>query len=138
MNPLLQNILKIAAIYNILWGVIQILFPQLFFQVLGMEPTNYPMIWQGMGMVIGVYGIGYWFASYDYVRHWIIVLVGLAGKVFGPIGYLWNLWTENGQPEFGYTLLLNDLPWWLPFGWMLWEAWKAGLPITRDRNLLKK
>ena len=47
----------------------------------------YPMIWQGMGMVIGVYGLGYWWAAQILVIHWPIVAVGLLGKIFGPIGF---------------------------------------------------
>jgi len=34
-----------------------------------MEPMRHPMVWQGMGMVIGVYDLGYWWASYDPMQH---------------------------------------------------------------------
>ena len=51
--------LKLAAIYNILWGAWVVLFPDHFFYLAGMETLNHPMVWQGMGMVIGVYGLGY-------------------------------------------------------------------------------
>ena len=46
-----------------------------------MAPPVHATIWQGMGMVIGVYGLGYQ-ASYDPVRHWPIVAVGFLGKIF--------------------------------------------------------
>lgn len=90
-----------------------------------MPPTNYPMIWQGMGMVIGVYGVGYWLASYNPLQHWIIVLVGLLGKIFGPLGYVWNLWQGMPYPQFGYALITNDLIWWIPFALILKAAWQA-------------
>ena len=41
-----------------------------------------------MGMIVGVYGIGYLIAARDPRTHWPIVLVGLLGKVFGPIGFV--------------------------------------------------
>lgn len=130
--------LRIAAIYNLLWGAWVVLLPQHFFQVLNMPPTDYPMIWQGMGMVIGVYGIGYWLASYDPLRHWVIVFVGFLGKIFGPLGYLLNVLQGMDYPQFGYMLLTNDLVWWIPFGLILWAAWRAhyapAAPIKDQRN----
>jgi hypothetical protein len=126
MHPRLRLVLRIAAIYNLLWGAWVVLWPQHFFQLVGMPAINHPMVWQGMGMVIGVYGLGYWWASRDYVRHWPIVMVGMLGKVFGPLGYVGNLlFLDMPHPEFGYMLLLNDLPWWPFFALMLLEAWRV-------------
>ncbi|MFW5707389.1 MAG: alkyl hydroperoxide reductase [Bacteroidota bacterium] len=107
--------LRLAAIYNILWGFWVVLFPQHFFSIAVMEPINYPVVWQGMGMVIGVYGLGYFWASYDPIRHWPIVAVGFLGKVFGPIGFLYHLYLGNLPITFGWTLIFNDLIWWVPF-----------------------
>lgn len=116
--------LRLAAVYNVLWGAWVVLWPQHFFEVLGMELINHPMIWQGMGMVIGVYGIGYWLASYHPLRHWIIVLVGFLGKIFGPMGYVLNLLQGMEYPQFGYMLITNDLIWWIPFALILRAAWQ--------------
>jgi len=107
--------LKIAAIYNIVWGAWVVLFPQHFFDLVGMERINHAMVWQGMGMVIGVYGLGYWWASYNPHRHWPIVMVGFLGKIFGPIGFIFNYLQGIVPFEFIYTLITNDFIWWLPF-----------------------
>jgi len=107
--------LKLAALYNILWGGWVVLFPDHFFHLVGMEPLNHSMVWQGMGMVIGVYGLGYWWASYNPMRHWPIVAVGFLGKIFGPIGFLMNYAQGTVPFEFIYTLITNDFIWWIPF-----------------------
>lgn len=107
--------LKFAAVYNLLWGAWVVLWPQHFFQLTGMTPLNHPMIWQGMGMVIGVYGLGYWWASYQPLRHWPIVAVGFLGKLFGPLGFVINYFSGQAPGAFGYTLITNDLIWWIPF-----------------------
>ncbi len=70
-------ILWIAGIYNILWGTSVILFPNLFFNLVGMELPNYPMIWQCVGMIVGVYGVGYIAAAYAPFIHWPIRLIHL-------------------------------------------------------------
>ena len=81
-------------------------------------------------MVIGVYGIAYWLASYDPVRHWPIVAAGMLGKTLGPLGYLWNALQGSIDPSFGFTLLTNDLIWWIPFLYILNQARKAKWPLT--------
>jgi hypothetical protein len=102
------------------------LFPQHFFDLVGMEPINHPVIWQGMGMVIGVYGVGYWIAANHPLKHWPIVLVGLLGKVLGPLGFF--IQYAQGAIPFGffYTLITNDFIWWVPFILILIRAKKAG------------
>lgn len=87
------------------------------------------MIWQGMGMVIGVYGLAYWWASYNYIKFWPIVAVGFLGKIFGPVGFVLNYLQGMPYPQFGWTLITNDLIWWIPFGYMLWQAKKEGWPL---------
>lgn len=118
----MQITMKLAAIYNIIWGIWVVLFPLHFFNLLGMEPPSHPMIWQGMGMVIGVYGLGYWWSSYDPIRHWPIIAVGMLGKIFGPIGFAMNYTTGKVPFEFFYTLITNDFLWWIPFGMILYKV----------------
>jgi hypothetical protein len=117
-------ILRLAAIYNLLWGAWVILFPNQLFDWTGIARPNYPGIWQCVGMIVGVYGVGYWFAASDFRRHWPIVLVGFLGKVFGPIGFIQSAITGALPWSWGATILTNDLIWWVPFGAMLYLAFK--------------
>lgn len=114
--------MRLAAIYNIMWGAWVVLFPDHFFQLVGMEALNHPMVWQGMGMVIGVYGLGYWLAAMNPYRHWPIILVGFLGKVFGPLGFIFNYAQGKVPFSFIYTLFTNDFIWWIPFGLILWNV----------------
>ncbi len=119
-------ILKFAGIYNIIWGISVIFFPDLFFNLTDMEIPRYPMIWQCVGMIVGVYGVGYWVAARDPLRHWPITLVGFLGKVFGPIGFAYYLIQGAFPLTFGLTIMTNDLLWWIPFGLILKMAWDKG------------
>ncbi|QDT54687.1 hypothetical protein Pan44_27220 [Caulifigura coniformis] len=119
-----RRVLVAAGVYNLVWGLFVILRPLAFFEWTRFEPLpNYPELWQCMGMVIGVYGIGYLIAASDPVRHWPIVLVGLLGKIFGPIGFVWTAAGGKLPWSFGVMLLTNDLIWWAPFGIILHQAW---------------
>lgn len=119
-----------AAIYNLAWGTWVILRPNDLFNLTAIPQPIYPGIWQCVGMIVGVYGIGYYFAAADPYRHWPIVLVGFLGKILGPIGFLQTLLTigpgERGYlpPAWGATILTNDLIWWIPFAVILYEAFK--------------
>ncbi|MFB6344964.1 MAG: alkyl hydroperoxide reductase [bacterium] len=117
--------LMIAAVYNGLWGLFIILFPEALFDWSGISPPLYPEIWQCVGMIVGVYSIGYAIAANRPLVHWPIVLVGLLGKVFGPIGFI-SAWLEGTfNPRFGLTILTNDLIWWIPFSLILLRAYQA-------------
>jgi hypothetical protein len=118
-----STLLKVAAVYNLAWGAFAIAFPMLLFRLVGVDPLpNYPELWQCIGMIVGVYGIGYWIAASDPVRHWPIVLVGLLGKIFGPIGFLQAVLNDRFPVAMGVTILTNDLIWWIPFTLVLWNA----------------
>ena len=121
--------LKAAAIYNGIWGVWVILFPDQFFLWVGMEIPNQIMIWQGMGMVIGVYGLGYWWASVDPMRHWPVIAVGFLGKILGPLGFFFNYWMGTVSGKFAYTLITNDFIWWIPFFLILKKVHQLGWPL---------
>ena len=117
--------LVVAGIYNLIWGAAILAFPLALFELCDIEPPRYPAIWQCVGMIVGVYGVGYVIAARDPNRHWPIVLVGLLGKILGPIGFV-DAATSGALPwRWGVTLLSNDLAWWIPFGAILLEAWRA-------------
>lgn len=124
--------LRAAALYNLLWGGWVVLDPDGYFRWLSMEPPRYPELWQCIGMIVGVYGIGYAVAARDPLRHWPIVLVGLTGKLLGPIGFVVAIARGSLPTEFGWTLLTNDLLWWAPFTGILWAAWREASRPSRD------
>ncbi|MFM7037845.1 MAG: alkyl hydroperoxide reductase [Planctomycetaceae bacterium] len=119
-----RRTLLAAAVYNLAWGTFVILFPVLPFTWLGIAAPNYPGLWQCIGMIVGVYGIGYGIAAGNPVRHWPIVLVGLLGKIFGPIGFLNAAMNGEFPWSAGWTILTNDLIWWGPFAAILVHAWR--------------
>lgn len=112
-------VLIVAAIYNIGWGLLVVFLPRLPFQWAGLELPNYLSLFQCIGMIVGVYGIGYAIAATDPVRHWPIVLVGLLGKIFGPMGFVWAAVHGDLPWIAGLTILTNDISWWIPFGLIL-------------------
>jgi small multidrug resistance pump len=120
----MKPVLIAAGIYNTMWGALIVCFPLAPFRWFGMEPPNYPEIWQCVGMVVGVYGVGYAIAAFDPINHYPIVLVGLLGKLFGPLGFLFAVFKGRLPWAFGWINLTNDLIWWIPFTIILYRAYQ--------------
>lgn len=115
----MTHLLRAAGIYNLVWGAWVVLRPADPFRWAGMAEPNYPELWQCIGMIVGVYGIGYWIAARDPARHWPIVPVGLLGKTFGPIGFL-DAAVRGRLPWIaGLVNVTNDLIWLVPFALIL-------------------
>jgi small multidrug resistance pump len=124
------TLLRTAAAYNLVFGVFAVCFPSAWFAWADMPDPSPLSLWQCIGMVVGVYGVGYWCAAAAPLRHWPIVLVGLLGKVFGPIGFVAAASRGELPWRAGWLLLTNDLVWWLPFALLL----RAALRHHRDRR----
>ncbi len=123
----MSSVLKFAGIYNLLFGMWVVGWPGAWFQISGMEQPSYPFLWQCVGMIVGVYGVGYIAASFAPFKHWPIVLVGFLGKIFGPIGFVWAASQGDLPWQAGWMIVFNDLIWLVPFVMILWAAARLGL-----------
>jgi len=112
----------VAAAYNLLWGSAVVLFPVQVFSWLGLPPPTPTPIWQVVGMLVAVYAPAYWWVARDPWRHRHFIVIGLLGKVLGPLGFLWSAWHGKLPWSFGWINLTNDLIWWLPFALFLRDA----------------
>src|SRR5215218_3425168 len=74
-----------AAVYNLLWGSAVVLFPVQSFTWLGLAAPRPVAIWQVVGMLVAVYAPAYWWASRNPWRHRHMIVIGLLGKVLGPL-----------------------------------------------------
>ncbi len=114
-------IFALAAAYNIIFGLWATLFPRAFFALFHLDPPRYPAIWACLGMVVGLYGVGYAYAAWRLDRATPFIAIGLAGKILGPIG--WVMVVGSGELPFRTfpLIVFDDLMWWLPFGMFLLE-----------------
>jgi len=112
-----------AALYNILWGLYSALDPQWLFRFTGMEPMIHPQIFACMAMVVGLYGIVYWEVARVPERGWILIFVGLLGKILGPIGLFSLIFTGQWPLSSIVLCVFNDFIWWIPFALYLKDAW---------------
>jgi hypothetical protein len=117
-----KTIFLAAAIYNVFWGSLIIIFPNLIFQLFNLPPINYPFLMSGIGMFVGVYGYGYWIVSKHPLVYPQLVVVGLLGKTLGPIGWAYHVYSGDVPFATMWVNVFNDLIW-IPFfiTYLIWQ-----------------
>ena len=104
-----------AAIYNLVWGALVVVFPAAFLRVSGMAGVTALPLVQVIGMMVGVYAYGYYLLARDPARYARLIWIGLAGKTFGPVGFFYSAATGSLPWSFAWVILFNDLIWWPVF-----------------------
>ncbi len=118
--------LFLATIYNLSWGAVISIHPQ--FILFGNPPATFTLILlKCIGMLVGVYGIAYYYASTNPAKYWPLILVGFIGKVLGPIGSAYYVLSGQLTPNFLIVNVFNDLIWLYPFGWVLYQIYNSRL-----------
>ncbi|MCB1327628.1 MAG: DUF4166 domain-containing protein [Spirochaetales bacterium] len=110
----LRLVFLLAAVYNVAWGLYAIYDPQFLFRSLALQPARYEFLMAGIGLFVALYGYGYFVVSLDLQAYPQLVVIGLAGKVLGPIGWAWNVHTGALPLASMYVNLTNDIVW-VPF-----------------------
>lgn len=110
-----------AAVYNLVWGLAATLFPLAFYRLVGLDERLPTPLFQSIGMMVGVYAYGYYLLACDPERYCGLVWVGLAGKLFGPIGFLFSAWQGVLPWSFGWINLTNDVIWLPAFVLFAWK-----------------
>ena len=126
-TPRWQRItLLVAGLQCLIWGVFIIAWPERSSLVYGFsQPPTELFLWQGMGLVIVLFGLGYAIASRNPSQHWVIILIGLLSKSLGPIGMAWCVNQGEVSSRVLYLIPINDLIWLIPFGMILLHVFRG-------------
>jgi small multidrug resistance pump len=109
------NLVMFAGIYNIVWGTMVIAAPALIWNMVG-APVPEPLaLWQGLGAIIGAFGLGFLVAARDPHRHWLIIAVAALAKTAGTVGFFWAAFRGDLPWSFGWWVLVDDFAWIIPF-----------------------
>jgi peroxiredoxin len=113
-----------AGVYHLLWGLTVVIFPDQACHWLGMHPVNYSPIWQYVGGVTALYGVAFLLAAINPFQHWLTVLLGLFSKLLGPACFAYGASVGKLPMQFGWTVITNDLIWWVPFCLILLASYR--------------
>ncbi|NJR42304.1 MAG: hypothetical protein HC767_06235 [Akkermansiaceae bacterium] len=112
-------------------------WPHLWFDWIGAERLNHPMIWQGAGLLMGLLGIGLIFSARNPVGNWVVILIAFLKFIASTTLFSVALFNRDIPFHSVWMLVINDLIWLAPFAMMLWASLQAhaGVPPTRSLPL---
>ena len=117
--------LALAATLDLVGGAFLVVAPTAPFSWAERELPLYPEVWQGLGLILAIHGLGSFLAARQPFRLWPMVMVGLLGKVLVPAGFLWAASQGRLPWELGLWALALGPIWWVPFGLILRAANRA-------------
>lgn len=118
-------VLRLAAAYNLGWGLWVMFWPEAIFQMFRVSPPPYLEFWQTIGLFTAMIGVGQAFASRAPLKHWIIVMVSLLVEAITPYGFWIGVQKQHLPASALWMIGLNDIIWWIPFGIILVNAYEA-------------
>jgi len=122
----MKDLLLIAGCYNLAWGMGIMVFPVLSLEILGYPTTGAgPMFWQGTGMLVGLFGLGYAMAAFNPVQHWLMIFIGFLSKLLAGAGCIVGALSGTMPAVAGWLAIPNDLIWWIPFALILRHIWRV-------------
>jgi small multidrug resistance pump len=104
-----------AAIYNVVWGAAVVAFPVSLSRLAGLDVSAVIPLVQVIGMMVGVYAIGYYLLAREPLRYAGLIWIALAGKTLGPAGFVYYAIAGVLPWKFGWTCVFNDVIWWPVF-----------------------
>ena len=135
-TPRWQRIaLLVAGLQCLIWGVFIIAWPERSSVAYGFtEPPTELFLWQGTGLVIVLFGVGYTIASTNPMQHWVIILIGMLSKSLGPIGMAWTVYQEHVSRRVLFLIPINDLIWLIPFALILLKVYRKRMSCVVRRS----
>ncbi|MBC7537979.1 MAG: hypothetical protein H7281_04110 [Bacteriovorax sp.] len=134
-EEIIQKILKYAAVFNIVCGLFLVISPNAIFKFWGVPIPNIIEIWQYLGSILVIFGIGYYIASLGPDTSWPIILVGFLSKIFGVIMLFKAYLLGSLALNFFSLVLFIDVLWILPFYYALIYAYEVN---TLEESAPKK
>ncbi len=133
----MRRVLLAAGFYHLLFAIWVACWPHLWFDWVGLERPNHPLLWQGAGLTLAFLAAGLFLAVRNPTEYWLIVLTAFIKFAFGTTFFSIALYYGKIPLHSIWMMIVNDLVWLPPFTVMLWVCLRAyaGVPISRTTPL---
>lgn len=117
--------LYVASLQCLIWGTFILALPERSSLAYGFDKVPAEIfLWQGTGLIIFLFGVGYGISATNPTQHWAVILIGLMAKFLGPVGMLWSVLQGQVSRQVLYLIPINDVVWWFPFTLILVAAFR--------------
>ena len=115
LRPWMRVVLWIAGVYNLLAGLTMLVFYHEGFKLLGLAKPAFVMPVQLVGVLVGIFGVGYLLVARDPLTNRNILALGAASKTLGPLLACWYIAIGVLPAMFLVVLFWADLVYVPPF-----------------------
>ncbi len=116
-------VLQIAAVYNTLAGIAMMIFYHEGFRSIGIEKTSFNLPIQLVGMMVALFGLGYWIVSKNPVENRNVLLLGMLSKLLGPLLAIRYIMRGDLPGWMLIVFFFADFIYLVPF-WLTWRKAK--------------
>ena len=114
--------LRFAGVVNMVWGLIFALFTDPLFRWAKLPEPSLLFPWQLIGVSAILFGLGYYVASFDVVKHSLVVAVGFTVKVAGTLAVWQSVLSQDFSLPMALYFSAKDLLWLAPFAMILYHV----------------
>jgi hypothetical protein len=120
-------VLSLAGMYCCAFAVWTIGWPEQAYALTGCDATGHGNLVRVIGLFYLVFGISFFLAARDPIRHWRMVLLCTIKIVVVLAASLYSLWFGLLPKPLLLWLVVDDVVWLVPFLMILWSALQANL-----------
>ncbi|HET6879880.1 MAG TPA: hypothetical protein VFI31_06985 [Pirellulales bacterium] len=113
--PWMRRLLWFVGGYNLLAGLGMLCFYHEGFKLLGVAKPDLNLPIQLVGVLVGLFGIGYWMVAAEPVRNRNILLLGFWSKALGSLLGIYYVGVGKLPPFFLAILFVSDIGYLPPF-----------------------
>jgi hypothetical protein len=118
LKPWMRKLLIFAGGYNLLVGLNLCVFYHEMFKFFALPKPSLIMYVQLVGVLVALFGIGYWRVAARPIQNRDLLLLGFLSKLFGTLLGTGYVLLGKMPPIFLVILIFSDLVY-LPFFWMI-------------------
>lgn len=113
--PWMRYLLRFVAVYNLLAGFAFLVFYHEAYKLMGVKKPELNMPFQLVGILVGLFGVGYWMVANRPVENRNILVLGFWSKALGSLLGIYTVAQGKLPPAFLAVLFFADIAYLPPF-----------------------
>ena len=115
LAPWMNFVLRFVACYNVLAGVNMLCFYHESYKAMGVAKPELNLPIQLVGVLVALFGVGYWMVANNPVENRNILLLGFWSKLLGSVLGIYYVVAGKLPPIFLAILFFSDIIYLPPF-----------------------
>jgi hypothetical protein len=126
----MRYLLRFVAVYNVLAGIGMLIFYHEGYKMLGVVKPSLNLPIQLVGVLVGLFGVGYWLVANNPVENRNVLMLGFWSKALGSVLGLYYVILGKLPLLFLPVLFFADIVYLLPFAVIMHRLYRLAREQT--------